>query len=71
MVVFAHTETQAWEAMLSALIAAGWCVTGSWPIDTEMATRLIAKRQASLSSSIHLVCRPRENPDGTLRIRNW
>jgi DNA protecting protein DprA len=34
-VVFAHSETDAWEALLAALIGAGWMVTGSWPIDTE------------------------------------
>jgi putative DNA methylase len=64
VVVFAHTETEAWESLLAALVGAGWCVTGSWPIDTEMATRLISNRQATLSSSIHLVCRPRESATG-------
>jgi putative DNA methylase len=58
-VVFAHTETAAWESLVSALVLAGWCVTASWPIDTEMTTRLLAKRQSTLSSSVHLVCRPR------------
>ncbi len=58
-VVFAHTETAAWESLVSALVSAGWCVTASWPIDTEMLTRLLAKRQSTLSSSVHLVCRPR------------
>ena len=67
VVVFAHTDTEAWEALVRALIAAGWCVTASWPIDTEMANRVLAHRQSTLASSIHLVCRPRENPDGSLR----
>jgi adenine-specific DNA methylase len=58
-VVFAHTDTAAWESLVSALVSAGWCVTASWPIDTEMTTRLLAKRQSTLSSSVHLVCRPR------------
>ena len=60
MVVFAHSDTQAWEALLDALISAGWCVTASWPIDTEMANRVLANRQSTLASSVHLVCRPRE-----------
>ena len=65
--VFANKETAGWEAMLSALVDAGWTVTGSWPIDTEMGNRLRAQNSAVLASSVHLVCRPRENPDGTLR----
>ena len=59
-IVFAHTETEAWEALLGALIGAGWLVTASWPIDTERASRTVAQRQRTLGSSIHLVCRPRE-----------
>jgi len=65
--VFANKETAAWEAMLGALIGAGWIVTASWPIDTESGNRLRAKDSAALASSVHLVCRPRENPDGTVR----
>ncbi len=34
-------------------------MTGSWPIDTEMGTRLRARESAALASSVHLVCRPR------------
>jgi putative DNA methylase len=66
--VFASKETAAWEAMLAALIGAGWTVTASWPIDTEMGSRLRAQNSAALASSIHLFCRPRENPDGSLRM---
>lgn len=66
--VFANKETDAWEAMLSALINAGWTVTASWPIDTESTTRLRAKDSAALASSVHLVCRPREAADGSVRV---
>ncbi len=69
-VVFAHKSTAGWEAMLKSLIKAGWIVTGSWPIDTELATRLRGMNSAALASSIHLVCRPRENPDGSLRTED-
>lgn len=68
VVVFAHKSTAGWEAQLQAMIDAGWIFTGSWPIDTEMGTRMNAMGTASLASSVHLVCRPRENPDGSLRI---
>ena len=46
--------------MLGALITSGWVITASWPIDTEMGTRLRARNSAALASSVHLVCRPRE-----------
>lgn len=71
--VFANKETSAWEAMLAGLINAGWVVTASWPLDTESGNRLRAKESAALASSIHLVCRPRENVDGSVReqIGEW
>ncbi len=74
VVVFAHKSTQGWEAMLQALIEAGWTITASWPIDTELRFRLRARGSAALASSVHIVCRPRENPDGSLQaddIGNW
>ncbi|HRE17419.1 MAG TPA: hypothetical protein PLW86_10220 [Rhodocyclaceae bacterium] len=74
VVVFAHKSTAGWEAILSALLEAGWTATGSWPIDTEREVRTNAIGTASLSSSVHIVVRPRENPDGSLRtadIGDW
>lgn len=68
VVVFAHKTTQGWEVMLSSIIDAGWVVTASWPIDTERAVRMRATGSAALGSSIHLVCRPREHPDGSVRV---
>ena len=58
-VVFAHKTTEGWEALLSGMTRGGWTITGSWPITTEMATRLRARESAALSASVHLVCRPR------------
>ena len=58
-VVFAHKTTEGWEALLSGLITGGWTITGSWPIATEMGSRLRARDSAALATSIHLVCRPR------------
>jgi putative DNA methylase len=65
-IVFASKTTASWEAILKAVVDAGWVITGSWPIDTEMETRVAAQGQARLASSVHLVCRPRENADGTV-----
>jgi len=65
VIVFAHKSTEGWEAMLQALVGAGWTVTGSWPIDTERPGRLRAQKSAALASSVHLVCRPRSLHAGT------
>jgi hypothetical protein len=58
-VVFAHKTTEGWEALLSGMIRGGWTITGSWPIATEMGSRLRARDSAALATSVHLVCRPR------------
>jgi adenine-specific DNA methylase len=74
VVVFAHKSTAGWEAQLQAILDAGWVVTASWPIDTECGSRLRAMGSAVLGSSIHIVMRPRENPNGAVRedaIGDW
>jgi len=74
VIVFAHKSTAGWETQLQAMIDAGWVIVASWPIDTERPGRLRALDSAVLASSIHLVCRPRENADGYVRtddIGDW
>jgi hypothetical protein len=62
-VLFAHKETAGWEALLRALLRAlleaGWCISASWPIETERSSRMMAQGKAVLASSVFLVCRPR------------
>lgn len=53
------TASTGWETMLSAIIRAGFMVTGTWPMRTEMANRSIASGANALASSIVLVCRKR------------
>lgn len=65
VVVFAHKSTSGWEAVLEAMLQAGWVITASWPVDTEMGTRMSALNSATLSSSVHLVCRPRDSFDSS------
>lgn len=57
-----------WETMLSAIIQAGFSITGTWPVRTEMTMALKAKVNA-LASSIVLVCRkrPEDAPETTRR----
>ena len=58
-----------WETMLSAIIRAGFSITGTWPMRTEMGSRMIASGTNALASSIVLVCRkrPEDAPMGTRR----
>lgn len=60
-IVFAHKTTEGWEALLSGIIASNMRITASWPITTELSSRLNARETASLDTSVHLVCRPRPN----------
>ncbi len=63
-VVFAHKTTEGWEALLGGIVQAGWSVSASWPITTELSTRLNARDTASLAASVHLACRPRPENAG-------
>ena len=48
-----------WETMLEGLVGAGFAITGTWPVRSELANRNIASGTNALASSIVLVCRPR------------
>lgn len=60
VIVFAHKQPDAWETLVTAIIRAGFVVDGSWPIQTEQASRMRAIDSAALSSSVWLVCRKRD-----------
>ncbi len=59
VIVFAHKHPDAWETLVSAIIRAGFVVTASWPIQTEMGNRTRALSSAALASSIWMVCKKR------------
>jgi putative DNA methylase len=48
-----------WETMLEALLRSGFAVTGTWPMRTELPSRMLSSGTNALASSIVLVCRPR------------
>ncbi len=58
-IVFAHKSTDAWETIINAILNSGLYLTASWPVHTEMKARLTAKENASLASSIYMICRKR------------
>jgi putative DNA methylase len=65
----AGTASTGWETFLDAMIHAGFAITGTWPVRTELANRILAKGNSALASSIILVCRPRavDAPTATRR----
>jgi len=48
-----------WETMLEGLIQSGFAINGTWPVRTEMPTRMRSLDSNALATSIVLVCRPR------------
>lgn len=52
------TGNTGWETFLEAVIVAGFSITGTWPMRTEL-TGNLKKSVNALASSIVLVCRPR------------
>ncbi len=58
-----------WETFLEAVIDAGFVVTGTWPMRTELGNRMVGIGSNALASSIVLVCRrrPDDAPRGTRR----
>jgi len=58
--MFANSQTEAWETLVSALIRAGFQITASWPVDTETASRRDWLGGAMLAATIFLACRPRQ-----------
>lgn len=55
----ASQASTGWETMLSAIIKAGFAITGTWPMRTECSSRSNAMETNALASSIVLVCRKR------------
>ena len=53
------TASTGWETFLDATIRSGFAITGTWPMRTELAHRMIGRGTNALASSIVLVCRRR------------
>jgi putative DNA methylase len=53
------TASTGWETFLDAVIHAGFAISGTWPMRTEMQTRQVAMGTNALASSIIIVCRKR------------
>jgi len=49
-----------WQTFLEAVITAGFAVSGTWPMRTELGNRMIGMGTNALASSVVLVCRKRQ-----------
>ena len=54
------TSNTGWETFLEAVLKAGFAITGTWPMRTELERRMIGHDANALASSIVLVCRKRD-----------
>lgn len=53
------TRNAGWETFLEAVMRAGFAITGTWPMRSEQAYRMIGMGANALASSVVLVCRKR------------
>ncbi len=65
------TSSGGWETFLDAVIRAGFGISGTWPMRTELGNRMIGAGTNALASSIVLVCRPRAAALGTISRRQF
>lgn len=63
------TASTGWETFLDAVIRAGFGISGTWPMRTEMSSRMIGSGANALASSIILVCRRRPETAETISRR--
>lgn len=67
----AGTSSTGWETFLASVLKAGFALSGTWPMRTENATRMIGSGTNALASSIVLVCRTRAADAPTISRRDF
>ncbi|WP_428851905.1 DUF1156 domain-containing protein [Imbroritus primus] len=67
----AGTSSTGWETFLEAVLKAGFALTGTWPMRTELGNRMIGSGTNALASSIILVCRQRPTDAPTVSRREF
>lgn len=65
------TSSTGWETFLDAVIRAGFALSGTWPMRTELSNRMIGSGTNALASSIVLVCRRRAATAPTVTRRDF
>lgn len=64
-VMFTHKKQEAWQALFSSLIAAGFTITATWPVKTESEHSLHQAKKNAAQSTVILVARKRPPGAGT------
>jgi putative DNA methylase len=67
----AGTHSTGWETFLEAVLRAGFALTGTWPMRTELDRRMVGSGTNALASSIILVCRKRAADAPTVGRRDF
>lgn len=65
------TSSAGWETFLQAVIDAGFAISGTWPMRTEMGNRMISSGTNALASSVVLVCNKRKASADTISRRQF
>ncbi len=65
------TSSTGWETFLDAVVRAGFALTGTWPMRTELDRRMVGAETNALASSIVLVCRKRDSDAPTISRREF
>lgn len=65
------THSTGWETFLTAVLQAGFSITGTWPVRTEGDNRQVGVGNNVLASSIVLVCRRRGPEASTISRREF
>lgn len=65
------THSTGWVTFLEAVLRAGFALTGTWPMRTELGNRMIGSGTNALASSIVLVCRQRAADAPTISRREF
>jgi putative DNA methylase len=60
-----------WDTFLDAVIRAGFAISGTWPMRTELPNRMRGMHSSALASSIVLVCRKRSDNALTTTRRDF
>ncbi|WP_287359324.1 DUF1156 domain-containing protein [Mesorhizobium sp.] len=63
-VMFTHKKQEAWEALFTSLIEAGFTITATWPVKTESEHSLHQAKKNAAQSTVILVARVRPDRAG-------
>jgi putative DNA methylase len=59
VLMFTHKSQDGWETLTQALIASGWAITSTYPVESESGHSIHLQETASAASSIFIICRKR------------